>query len=150
MAEAPATPDVQTRTHLHPPVPWHCWRCILWNAVILLWLAACGAALGAIPYDAVGFATTARTILKALIAVPIIVEVFNSPGGLREMTIKVIYGLFFWLTYYGLARTTGGWDGGWDSALVGGLVGLVLGAGLILVCWVMAGRTEGIQHSGTL
>ena len=147
MAQATSKPEAGIAARVHAPAPWHCWRCILWNTVILVWLAACGAALGAIPYDAVGFATTARTILKALIAVPIIVEVFNSPGGLKERIIKVAYGLLFWLSYEGLAWASGGWDGGWDSGMIGAIVGLLLGAGLILVCWAMAARTEAMRHS---
>ncbi len=145
MEQAPLTPEVSTKPELGPPAPWHCWRCILWNAVLLIWFGACGAALGAIPSDAPGLAATAREMIKALIAVPIVVEVFRSPGGVTEMIIKATYGLLFWLSHQGLVWATGGWDGGWKPGLVGGLIGLVLGAGLILVCWVMAGSD--LAHS---
>ncbi|MCI0357580.1 MAG: hypothetical protein L0211_03730 [Planctomycetaceae bacterium] len=140
MAQATSSTEVATQPPVHPPAPWHCWRCILWNTVLLLWLGACGAALGAIPSDAIGLAATGRGMIKALIAVLIVVEVFRSPGGLREMIIKVAYGLLFWLSYQGLVWATGGWDGGWKAGLVGGLFGLLLGAGLILLCWAMADK----------
>ena len=140
MAQATSSSEVGTQPPVHPPAPWHCWRCILWNAVLLIWFGACGAALGALPSDAAGLAAAARGMIKALIAVPIVVEVFRSPGGVREMIVKAAYGLLFWLSHQGLVWATGGWDGGWKPGFVGGLIGLVLGAGLILVCWGMAGR----------
>ena len=59
-------------------------------------------------------------MIKPLLAVPIIIEVFKSPGGLKEIAIKIAYGLLYFLSYRAIVWTTGDWEGGWEGRSVAG------------------------------
>jgi hypothetical protein len=119
---------------------------MLWTAVILLWLGACGAVLALIPSNDLSPFPTVRRVIGALIVVLIVEEAFRTLGGLKERIVTIAIGGLFWLFYWGLVWTTGGWKGGWQTGLVGASLRLGLGVALVLVCWFLA-RAEAARTS---
>jgi hypothetical protein len=104
---------------------------MLWTAVILLWLGACGAVLALIPSNDLSPFPTVRRVIGALIVVLIVEEAFRTLGGLKERIVTI---------------AMGGWKGGWQTGLVGASLRLGLGVALVLVCWFLA-RAEAARTS---
>ena len=106
-----------------------------WIVYVLGWFVACGTGMGFIGTEPEGLAHTTFVIARALILVPIVIEVFRPTNIWIERASKLICLGLAVVLIFSIEYFVGGWAWSPLGALIGAASGLLIGGCVLWIGW---------------